>query len=200
MPSSQQRQRLSKSKRREIRRRRDAKARLACRQLHQNVGLLPDPFRSFFSLFSPSFTRPTFLRFALLTVAAILTVGPSTVCNLLRTLGCLAPGDPSAYHRVFSSRRWSPWSLGRALAAWIFDSPAQAPSSSPPTTPSPNTPAIRSTARVAIGTPSEAATPSPPSAGDISGWSSPSWFASPGPAVLGLCPSSSSSVGARRTT
>ena len=119
--SSQQRQRLSKSKRREIRLRRDAKARRACRQLHENVALLPDSLRSFFTLFAPSFTKPTLLRFTLLAVAAILTVGPSTVCNLLRTLGRLAPGDPSSYHRVFSSRRWSLRSLSRALAGWIFD-------------------------------------------------------------------------------
>ena len=103
-------------------RRREAdKARKTCRQLQENVGLLPASLRSFFSLFAPSFTKPTFLRFTLLAVAAILTTGGSTVCNLLRTLGCLAPGDPSSYHRVLSTRRWSPWDLGRALAAWIFD-------------------------------------------------------------------------------
>jgi hypothetical protein len=118
--SSQQRRRLSKGKRRELRRRRDHKARQARRQLLDNVGLLPDSFRSFFSIFSPSFTKPTFCRFALLAVACILTVGCRTTANLLRTLGCLAPGDPSAYHRVFSARRWSPWRLARALAAWVF--------------------------------------------------------------------------------
>ena len=121
MSSSQQRQQLSKSKRRELRRRRDAKAARVRRHLHTNVGLLPDSLRSFFSLFAPSFTKPTFLRFTLLAVAAILTVGSSTVSNLLRTLGSLAPGDPSSYHRVFSSRRWSLRSLSRALAGWIFD-------------------------------------------------------------------------------
>ena len=121
MPSSQQRKHLSKSKCREIRRREADKARKTCRQLQENVGLLPASLRSFFSLFAPSFTKPTFLRFTLLAVAAILTTGGSTICNLLRTLGCLAPGDPSSYHRVFSSRRWSPWRLGRALAGWIFD-------------------------------------------------------------------------------
>jgi hypothetical protein len=120
-PSSQQRRRLSKGKRRELRRRRDHKARLSRGQLLDNVGLLPESFRSFFSLFSPSFTKPTFCRFALLAVACILTVGCCTIANLLRTIGPLAPGDPSAYHRVFSSRRWSLWPLARALAGWIFD-------------------------------------------------------------------------------
>src|SRR5262249_30668864 len=54
-------------------------------------------------------------------VACILTTGCATITNLLRTLGPLAPGDPSDYHRVFSHRRWSGWHLARALAGWIFD-------------------------------------------------------------------------------
>jgi hypothetical protein len=54
-------------------------------------------------------------------LATILTVGARTVCNLLRTLGALAPGHPSSYHRVFSRRRWSSWRLARALAGWVLD-------------------------------------------------------------------------------
>ena len=119
--SSRKRRRLAKSKRRELRRRQAAKARRACRQLQHNVGLLPASLLSFFSLFAPSFTRPTFLRFTLLAVACLLTTGCCTITNLLRTLGPLAPGDPSDYHRVFSHRRWSGWHLARALAGWIFD-------------------------------------------------------------------------------
>jgi hypothetical protein len=119
--SSRQQRRLSKSNRRAIRRRRDRKARVSRRQIQENVGLLPASFRSFFSIFSPSFTKPTFARFTLLAVACILTLGCSTIANLLRTLGCLAPGDPSSYHRVFSSRRWSPWRLARALIGWILN-------------------------------------------------------------------------------
>ena len=49
-----------------------------------------------------AFTRPTFLRFVVLALASLLTIGRRTVCNLLRTLGALAPGHPSSYHRVFS--------------------------------------------------------------------------------------------------
>src|SRR5277367_1526093 len=114
-PSSQKRQRLSKSKRRQLRRRAARKARLARRQLQHNVALLPASLRSFFALFAPSFTKPTFLRFTLLAVAAILVLGSSTIANLLRVLGRLAPGDPSSYHRVFSNRRWSMWRLARTL-------------------------------------------------------------------------------------
>ena len=82
MSSSRKHPRLSKSKRRELRRRRDAKAARACQQLHTNVGLFPDALRSFPTLFAPSFTKPTLLRFSLLLVAAILTGGCSTVARL----------------------------------------------------------------------------------------------------------------------
>jgi hypothetical protein len=112
---------LSQDKRRELRRRRDRKARKARRQIQETVGLLPASLRAFFSIFASSFTKPTFCRFTLLAVACILTLGCSTIANLLRTLGCLAPGDPSSYHRVFSSRRWSAWRLARALIGWILN-------------------------------------------------------------------------------
>jgi hypothetical protein len=86
--------------------------------LHQ---ALPQPARSLFDALAGGFTRPTFLRFVVLALATILTVGGRTVCNLLRTLGALAPGHPSSYHRVFSQRRWSSWRLARGLAGWVFD-------------------------------------------------------------------------------
>lgn len=119
--SSQQRPRLSKSKRREIRRRQARKARRACRKLKQNLSLLPQPVLDFFAFFSPTFTRPTFLRFTLLAIACILTVGCRTTSNLLRTLSCLAPGDSSAYRRVFCRSSFSTWTLARVLAGWVFD-------------------------------------------------------------------------------
>src|SRR5258708_7826997 len=118
--SSRQRKRLSRSKRRELRQRQARKARQAHRQIQEHVGLLPDSVRSFFAIFSPTFTKPTLLRFTLIAVAAILTLGSRTIANLLRTLGCLAPGDSSAYRRVFSKRRWSLWRLSRALLAWVL--------------------------------------------------------------------------------
>jgi hypothetical protein len=68
-----------------------------------------------------AFTRPSFLRFVVLALATLLTLGRRTVCNLLRTLGALAPGHPSSYHRLFSQRRWSSWRLARGLAGWVFD-------------------------------------------------------------------------------
>jgi hypothetical protein len=67
-----------------------------------------------------AFTRPTFLRFAVLALAAVLTLGGRTVCNLLRTVGLFGPGHPSSYHRVFSRRRWSAWRLAQALVRWLL--------------------------------------------------------------------------------
>jgi hypothetical protein len=86
-------------------------------RIHQQ---LPKPARSLFASLGGAFTRPTFLRFVVLALASILTIGQRTVCNLLRTLGALAPGHPSSYHRVFSKRRWSAWRLAHGLANWVF--------------------------------------------------------------------------------
>jgi hypothetical protein len=70
--------------------------------------------------FAAAFTRPTYERFVVLLLAAILTTGCRTVLNLLRTVDPLAPGHPSSYHRVFSRRRCSLWRLGQALAGYIL--------------------------------------------------------------------------------
>ena len=120
-PSSPQRRRLSKSKRRELRVRQACKARETRLHLQRHYANLPTEARSFFASFSSVFRRPTFLRFAVLLLATILTVGSRTVANVLRTVGLLAPGDPSSYHRFFSCRRWSVLRLGRCLAGWILD-------------------------------------------------------------------------------
>ena len=71
--------------------------------------------------FAPVFFQPTYQRFLVLLVAAVLTTGRRTVSNLLRSAGLLAPGDPSSYHRVFSKRRWSTLQLARLLATFILD-------------------------------------------------------------------------------
>ena len=36
----------------------------------------------------------------------VITVGARTITNLLRTLGALAPGHSSSFHRAVSHRRW----------------------------------------------------------------------------------------------
>ena len=40
--------------------------------------------------------------------------------NLPRTVGPLASGHASSYHRVFCRRRWSGWCLARALAGFLL--------------------------------------------------------------------------------
>jgi hypothetical protein len=70
--------------------------------------------------FADGFTRPTFKRFLTLMAGAILSTGRRTISNLLRTVRGLAPGHPTSYHRVFSRRCWSPWTLARALAGIIL--------------------------------------------------------------------------------
>ncbi len=56
----------------------------------------------------------------LLALAAILSLGGRTICNLLRVLGVVAPGHPSTYHRVFSRDRWSLARLGRSYVAAVL--------------------------------------------------------------------------------
>ena len=95
--SSPPRRRLSKDKRRALRVRQARKARETRLHLQRHYANLPTQARSFFESFSSVFRRPTFLRFATLLLATVLTVGSHTIANVLRTVGLLAPGDPSSY-------------------------------------------------------------------------------------------------------
>src|SRR5438067_1972210 len=68
----------------------------------------------------PAFTAPTFRRFALLLLAALLTVGRHTVANLLRTVRGLARGDKTSYQRVLSHARWSGLPLACLLTRFLL--------------------------------------------------------------------------------
>src|SRR3954468_13251161 len=83
--------------------------------------VIPSFARPLLDLFAPVFFQPTYQRFLVLVVAAVLTTGRHTVSNLLRTLPGLSPGDPSSYHRVLSARRWSMFHVSRLLAKFILD-------------------------------------------------------------------------------
>ena len=83
--------------------------------------VIPDFAQPVLSSFAPVFYHPTYQRFLVLTIAAVLTSGRRTVANLLRTAGALAPGHPSSYHRVLSRRRWSSPELARILVRFILD-------------------------------------------------------------------------------
>jgi DDE superfamily endonuclease/Archaeal putative transposase ISC1217 len=69
---------------------------------------------------APALTAPTFRRFALLALAAILTTGRRTVCNLLRTTRGLARGDDSSYHRVLSSAKFNGLRLAALFARLVL--------------------------------------------------------------------------------
>jgi hypothetical protein len=84
------------------------------------MSILPSAAQPLLHSFAAAFTRPTFNRFLTLMAGAVLTTGRRTITNLLRAVRGLAPGHPSSYHRVFSRRRWSLWSLGQALAGSIL--------------------------------------------------------------------------------
>src|SRR5918994_1556139 len=72
------------------------------------------------STFQPSFSTPTYHRFLVLLLGAILTTGRQTITNILRTVRHHAKGHISSDHRVFSQRRWSSWELARMLLTFVF--------------------------------------------------------------------------------
>ena len=74
---------------------------------------LPEFARPVLSSFAPVFYHPTYQRFLVLLLAAVLTTGRRTVSNLLRTAAGLAHGDASSFHRVLSKRRWSTLALAQ---------------------------------------------------------------------------------------
>jgi hypothetical protein len=83
--------------------------------------VIPDFAQPVLSSFAPAFYHPTYQRFLVLLVAAVLTTGRRTVANLLRTSSDLAPGHPSSSHRALSKRRRSSLQLARLLAGFILD-------------------------------------------------------------------------------
>ena len=98
--SRRRKKRLSRAQRRAYRDQLAQKARLSRRQLKQIRRRLPQPIHDVLDPLEPAFTRPTYRRFVLLVLEAILTTGAHTIANLLRCLGPLAPGDPSAFAGV----------------------------------------------------------------------------------------------------
>ena len=82
--------------------------------------ILPAPLAAVLLPLAPAFTAPTFDRFALLALSALLTTGRRTVANLLRTLRSLAPGHRTTYQRVLSSAHWSGLRLGCGLCRLVL--------------------------------------------------------------------------------
>lgn len=78
--------------------------------------IIPQDAQSVLSEFSIVFTQPTYQRFLLLLVCTIVTTGRRTVSNVLRTVGELAKGNPSSFHRFLSQAKWSGLKLACVLA------------------------------------------------------------------------------------
>lgn len=89
---------------------------------------IPHALRPVLEALATAFTRPTFVRVILLLFAAVLAPGRRTVSNLLRTVGPLALGHPSSYHRVFSRRRWRSQRVARAVLGLVL---ARVPANEP---------------------------------------------------------------------
>jgi hypothetical protein len=83
--------------------------------------VIPNFAQPVLSCFAPVFYHPTYQRFLVLLLAAVLTTGRRTVSNLLRTADGLAHGDASSFHRVLSKRRWSTLALARILIRFILN-------------------------------------------------------------------------------
>jgi hypothetical protein len=83
--------------------------------------LLPQTAEPILMVLSIAFTEPSFQRFLVLTIGAILTSGPRTILRVLSTMGPLAPGNHTDYHRLFSRAPWSTWKVGKAIARLIID-------------------------------------------------------------------------------
>ena len=82
---------------------------------------IPEFAQPVLGLFAPAFYHPTYQRFLVLLLAAVLTTGRRTVSNLLRTAAGLARGDATSFHRVLSKRRWSTLALARLLTRFLLD-------------------------------------------------------------------------------
>ena len=82
---------------------------------------LPPEGKRLLDAFRPAFTAPTYQRFLLLLIGAIVAMGRRTVSRILWASRCLNDGHPSSYHRFFSAARWSGWPLARVLAAAVLE-------------------------------------------------------------------------------
>lgn len=82
--------------------------------------ILPPEALPLLQALAPSFTRPTFTRFALLMGAAILATGRRTVANLLRIAAPMAAGHVTTYQRVLSSASWSAMQLACGLCGLVL--------------------------------------------------------------------------------
>jgi hypothetical protein len=82
---------------------------------------LPKAAEPLFDRFSIAFSQPTFERFVLLAIGAILAMGRRTTTAVLWTVRTLVEGHASSYHRVFSRSPWLPRTLARVMAGIVLE-------------------------------------------------------------------------------
>ncbi len=83
--------------------------------------LLPQVVEEVVMPFASAFSQPTACRMLVIVVGTILARGRRTVTNIVWTMGDLAAGDCSAFHRVFSRAPWNMRRLGRTLAMLLIE-------------------------------------------------------------------------------
>ena len=81
---------------------------------------LPDFAVPVLTMLRPACMQPTYNRFLVLLLGALLVTGRCTITNILRIVRHQASGHLSSYHRVLSQRRWSSWRLARALLDFLL--------------------------------------------------------------------------------
>lgn len=82
---------------------------------------LPQAMEEIVMPFAAAFSQPTAVRMQVILAGVILARGRRTVTSLVWTMGELAVGDCSAYHRVFSRAPWNMRRLGKALATLLIE-------------------------------------------------------------------------------
>ncbi|NJN05826.1 MAG: transposase [Rhodobacteraceae bacterium] len=81
---------------------------------------LPSAAAPLLESFAAGFSKPTFSRFLVLLVGAVLALGRRTVTNIFWTVRGVAEGDVSSYHRVLSRAKWSLWPLAKIVATRVI--------------------------------------------------------------------------------
>ena len=72
-----------------------------------NALSLPQAAEPLLLSFSVAFTHPTFNRFLLLAIGAVLSRDRQTITRLIWTMRAVVTGHASSFHRVFSRAVWA---------------------------------------------------------------------------------------------
>lgn len=79
---------------------------------------LPVRAEALLTAFASAFSQPPFERMPVIGAGTVLAQERRTGTNTVWTMGALATGDCSAYHRVFSRAPWNLLLMGRSWPDW----------------------------------------------------------------------------------